>query len=200
MVDSQLRPEGVNDPLVTDAMASVPREQFVPPDVRPLAYLDRAIPLGGGRALSSPSVLGRLLTELVAEPGERALVVGAGTGYSARVLDAMGLKVTALESSAELAAAARDNGVNVVTGALEQGDPAGAPSDIIVLVGAVAHLPDARVDQLADGGRLGGAIIDRGVSRLIVGRKAAGGFGYQSIADAGVAALPGFARPPVFTF
>ena len=200
MVDSQLRPEGVNDPLVTAAMAAVPREQFLPADVRPLAYLDRAVPLGNGRALSAPSVLGRLLTELVAQPGERALVVGAGSGYSAKVLETMGLSVTALECSDVLSAQAGDNGVEVVQGPLEQGHKAGAPYDIILIDGAVEHIPDALIDQLAEGGRLGGSLIDRGVSRLIVGRRIGGGFGYQSIADAGVSALPGFAKPPAFTF
>lgn len=200
MVDNQLRPEGVNDPLVTEAMATVPRERFVPADVRPLAYLDRSIPLEQGRALPSASVLGRLLTELVAEPGERALVVGAGTGYSAKVLETMGLSVTALECSDELAAIARDNGMGAIVAPLASGHSAGAPYDIILIDGAVEHVPDALIGQLADGGRLAGALIDRGVTRLVVGRKVAGGFGYQSIADAGVSALPGFARPPAFTF
>lgn len=200
MVDSQLRPEGVNDPLVINAMSAVPREQFVPADVRPLAYLDRAVPLGEGRALSAPSVLGRLLTELVAERGERALVVGAGTGYSSAVLAAMGLEVIALESSAVLAEGARERGCKVVEGPLEEGYPEGAPYDIILIDGAVEFIPDALTGQLADGGRLGGALVDRGITRLIVGRKAAGGFGYQSVADAGVATLPGFSRPRAFTF
>ena len=200
MVDSQLRPEGVNDPLVTEAMATVPREKFVPAGAQALAYLDRSIPLGGGRTLLAPAVLGRLLTELVAEPGERALVVGAGAGYSARVLEAMGLRVVALESSPDLVAVATGNGVNTVSGSLEQGHSAKAPYDIILIDGAVEHLPDTLIGQLAEGGRLAGAIIDRGVTRLIVGRKTASGFGYQSIADAGVSALPGFARPPAFTF
>jgi protein-L-isoaspartate(D-aspartate) O-methyltransferase len=76
MVESQLRPQGVVDPAVTKAMASVPREQFVPDAVRPLAYVDRALALGGGRFLPAPAVLGQLLTQIMPEAGQRALVGG----------------------------------------------------------------------------------------------------------------------------
>jgi protein-L-isoaspartate(D-aspartate) O-methyltransferase len=132
--------------------------------------------------------------------GQRALIVGAGTGYSAAVLAAIGLSVTALESSAALAASARDNNVDVVEGPLEAGWKKGAPFDQILFDGAVEHIPDALIAQLADGGRLGAGLFDRGITRLIVGRKVGGAFGYLSLSDAGVPALPGFARPKSFTF
>ena len=200
MVDSQLRPQGVNDPAVLAAMSAVPRERFVPEHSRSLAYIDRAVPVGEGRMLSEPSVLGLLLTEMTPDLGERALVVGAGTGYSATVLREMGLDVVAVESSSELAARGRDNGVEVVEAPLEAGHKAKAPYDFILIDGAVEYIPEPLIKQLAEGGRLGAALVDRGVTRLIVGRKAGGGFGYHSIADAGVAALPGFTRPRAFTF
>ncbi len=200
MVDSQLRPQGVTDQALLEAMGKVEREKFVPAEVRPLAYIDRSLALGEGRFLVPPAVLGQLLTQMMPLPGERALVVGAGTGYSATVLQAMGLEVIALESAPALAAEARGNGLTVVEGDLEAGHKAGAPYDIILIDGAVEHIPDAITAQLADGGRLGGALKDRGVTRLIVGRKAGGSFGYLSIGDAGVAALPGFNRPRTFTF
>jgi protein-L-isoaspartate(D-aspartate) O-methyltransferase len=116
------------------------------------------------------------------------------------VLTAIGLAVTALESSAELAAQARANGIQVVEGPLEAGWSNGAPYDQILIDGAVEEIPDGIIDQLANGGRLGTALIDRGITRLIVGRKAGGAFGYLSVSDAGVPALPGFARPKAFTF
>ena len=200
MVDSQLRPQGVTDHGVLSAMGSVARERFVPDHLRPLAYGDRAIALGGGRALSAPAVLGSVLTELAPEVGERVLVVGAGSGYSAAVLKAMGLEVTALESAAPLAALARGIGLTMVEGALDAGHKAGAPYDIILIDGAVEFIPDALIKQLGEGGRLGAALIERGVTRLIVGRKSGGAFGYLSIGDAGVAPLPGFARPTAFSF
>ena len=200
MVDSQLRPQGVTDQALLEAMGKVEREKFVPAEVRPLAYIDRSLALGGSRFLAPPAVLGQLLTQMMPLPGEHALVVGAGTGYSAAILQAMGLDVVALESAPELAAQARANGLTVVEGSLEAGHKAGAPYDIILIDGAVEHIPEAITTQLANGGRLGGALSDRGVTRLIVGRKAGGAFGYLSIGDAGVAALPGFTRPRTFTF
>jgi protein-L-isoaspartate(D-aspartate) O-methyltransferase len=201
MVESQLRPEGVTDPVVLDAMAAIDREQFLPESVRPLAYSDRAIALGDGRFIPPPAILGQLLTQMAPRRGQRALVVGAGTGYSASVLARIGLGVVALESSAALAARARELGVVVVVeGPLEAGWSATAPYDQILIDGAVEAIPDAIIDQLAEGGQLGASLIDRGVARLIVGRKAGGAFGYLSLGDAGTPALPGFSRPPAFIF
>jgi len=132
--------------------------------------------------------------------GQRALVIGAGTGYSSAVLQAMGLVVTTLETSSELATAARQNGLEVVEGPLEAGWKKDAPYDQVLIDGAVEFIPDPIVDQLANGGRLGVALVDRGITRLIVGRKAGGAFGYLSLSDAGVPALPGFSLPKAFTF
>lgn len=200
MVESQLRPQGVVDPAVTQAMGLVARERFVPDAVRPLAYVDRGLALGEGRFLAPPAVLGQLLTQMMPERGQRALVIGAGTGYSAAVLAAMGLEVVAIESSPELAARARELGVTVVEGPLEAGDPKGRSFDQILVDGAVEVIPKAIIAQLADGGRLGTAIIDRGITRLAVGRKAGAAFGYLTFGDAGVPALPGFSRPKEFSF
>ena len=104
MIDSQLRPQGVSDPAVLAAMGRIERESFLPSHTRPLAYVDRAVAIGTGRFLVAPTVLGQLLTQMVPQRGQKALVVGAGTGYSAAVLKAMGLDVTAIESDPELAA------------------------------------------------------------------------------------------------
>lgn len=200
MVDSQLRPQGVNHPEVLKAMLAVPRERFVPDEARPMAYMDRSIPLAPGRAMSPAPVLGLILTQLDPRPGEKALIVGAGSGYSAAVLGEMGLNVTALESSFELVRLAKAAGVKLVEGPLEKGWKRNAPYDLVLIDGAVEHVPPAIIDQMVEGGRLGGALIERGITRLIVGRKGAGGFGHYSIADAGVARLPGFDRPVAFTF
>jgi protein-L-isoaspartate(D-aspartate) O-methyltransferase len=200
MVESQLRPQGVTDPAVVEAMGAIPRERFLPNETRPLAYVDRGVAIGAGRFMSAPAVLGQLLTQMMPRRGERALVVGAGTGYSASVLERIGLSIVALESSAELAARARELGLETTEGPLENGWKKGAPYDQILIDGAVEYLPDALIDQLADGGRLGTALLDRGVARLIVGRKAGAAFGYLSLGDAAAPALPGFSRPPVFIF
>jgi protein-L-isoaspartate(D-aspartate) O-methyltransferase len=185
---------------VLDAMRRLQREKFLPAQTRPVAYVDRAIAIGDGRFLSAPAVLGQLLTQMMPQKGQRALVLGAGSGYSAAVLEAIGLEVTAVESSPELAAAARDLQINVVEGPLAAGWAKGAPFDQILIDGAVEHIPDSIVEQLADGGRLGTALVDRRVTRLAIGRKSGGAFGYVTVGDSGVPALPGFARPRAFTF
>ena len=200
MVDTQLRPEGVNYPPVVDAMATVKREQFVGEGAAPLAYVDRAVPMGAGRFMSGPVVIGKLLSEMTPIAGERALVVGCGTGYSVCVLETIGLDVTGLESSPEFAARARELGVHVVEGPLEEGWKTGAPYDLVLIDGAVEYIPEAIVSQLTGHGRLGAALIDRGICRLAVGRRAGKGFGLRTIADSGAAALPGFAKPRTFTF
>jgi protein-L-isoaspartate(D-aspartate) O-methyltransferase len=200
MVESQLRPQGVTDPAVLSAMGSVEREKFLPPENRPLAYVDRGVGMGGGRFLPQPAVLGQLLTQMMPRFGQRALVIGAGTGYSAAVLSEIGLEVTALESSPELAGRARELGIDIVEGPLDAGFEQGAPFDQILIDGAVEYIPDAVIAQLANGGRLGTALVDRGITRLIVGRKAGGAFGYLSLSDVGVPVLPGFTRPRAFTF
>jgi protein-L-isoaspartate(D-aspartate) O-methyltransferase len=88
----------------------------------------------------------------------------------------------------------------VVEGRLEAGWKKLAPYHQILIDGAVATIPDTIVDQLADGGRLGTALVDRGITRLTIGRKAGGAFGCLSLGDAGTPALPGFSKPEAFAF
>jgi len=200
MVDSQLRPEAVTDRGVLAAMASVERERFVPESAKALAYFDRPLRLSGGRAMMPPAALGRLLSELAPRTGERALVVGSGTGYAAALLKAIGVETFALESDEGLARAAREAGVETVVGDLAAGWAKDAPYDIILLDGAVEEVPGDLQKQLTENGRLAGAIADRGVTRLVVGRVAGGSLGLRSLADADVAVLPGFSRPRAFNF
>jgi protein-L-isoaspartate(D-aspartate) O-methyltransferase len=200
MVDNQLRPEGVTDRGVLAAMAAVERERFVPEATRALAYFDRPLKVGDQRAMMPPAALGRLLSELAPQPGERALIVGSGTGYSAALLREIGVDAVALESDEALAAAAGEAGIDTQIGELAKGWAKGAPYDFILIDGAVEEVPAALVKQMRDGGRLAGAIVDRGVTRLVVGRVSAGALGLRSLADAEVDILPGFERPRVFTF
>ncbi len=179
MIDSQLRPQGVTDPAVLGAMASVAREEFVPEAVRPLAYGDRPLDLGGGKALMAPAALARLLTELQPRPGERALVVGTGNGYAPAVLQAIGLSVDTAENMA----------------AVGQG-----AYDIVLVDGAVEEVPDALVSRIAPGGRLGAGIAEYGITRLVTGRVACGALGLRRFADGDVPRLAEFARPSAFTF
>ncbi len=204
MVASQLRTTGVNDPRVIAAMSAVPRERFVPADRSALAYADALVPLGHGRELNPPMAVGRLLTEAQLRGHERALVIGAATGYSAAVLAQLVGSVTALEEDATLAGFARealeDSGVTPVEGILVQGHKAGAPYDFVLIDGAVEEVPQAIIDQVADGGAIALAIIERGVTRLCIGRVSAGAFGTTCYSDAAAAVLPGFAKPKTFSF
>ena len=201
MVDSQLRPQAVTDPLVVAAMATVPREAFVPQGSSAIAYIDRMVPLGGGRSLSPAASLGRMLTEMRCRMGERVLVIGAGTGYSSAVLAEMGLEVVAVENDPALLDKLRSlPDVTVHAGLLEEGAASAAPYDLILVDGQIEQLPDAIVDQLKPGGRLAACLVENGVPRLMVGTRSVHGFGLKTFADASMAPLPGFARPAVFTF
>lgn len=204
MVESQLRTTGVNDPRVVAAMAMVPRERFVPADWRALAYMDRPVPLGHGRELNLPEATGALLTAAEIRPSDRVLIVGAATGYTAAVVAEIALQVTALEENEALIGVGRDalagSGVELAQGPLNDGWSAGAPYDLIVVDGLIEQVPDILIEQLADGGRLACALLDRGASRLAIGRKSGSGFGLDLFADCDAVALPGFAKPKTFVF
>ncbi len=205
MVESQLRTNDVNDVDVIRAILSVPREDYVPEERRAAAYIDRAVPLANGRALNPPLATARLLTEAGVQAGQTVLLIGAATGYAAALLGALGATVTALESDEALAAEARTRlggaaGVTVVDGPLEAGVPSGAPYDLIFIDGAVESVPERLSDQVKVGGRVVFARADRGVTRLCVGTRSAGGFGATVLVDAEAVVLPGFAEPKSFRF
>ncbi len=204
MVASTLRTTGVNDPRVLAAIGAVPRERFVPEGRAPAAYADILVPLVDGRELNSPMSLGRMLNEVSPQEGERALVIGAATGYAAAVLERMVGSVVAVEEDKRLIEAARGalsgSKVKLVEGPLTAGYREGAPYDLILIDGAVEFVPQAIIDQLVDGGRLAAALLDRGVTRIAVGRRAGDAFGIAPMADSASTILPGFLKPKTFSF
>lgn len=208
MIDSQLRPTGVNDPRVLAAFASVPRELFVPEEMRSIAYLDDDLEIFPGRSLMEPLTFGNLVNRAQIAPTDRVLLIGLGGGYEAAVIARLAAEVTAVEEAPALAAqamdalaAARIGNVAVVTGPLGGGDPAHAPYDLLFINGAIEMIPPALVDQLAEGGRFAGVVIDdMGVSRAAAGRKSSGVLGTTAFLDAGTRPLPGFGRPRAFRF
>ncbi len=204
MVASQLRTTGINDPRVLAAMGEVPRERFVPADRVPAAYADALVPLGNGRELNSPMSTGRILTEASPQDGERVLLIGAATGYTAAVLALLTSSVVAVEEDPRLLEVARAalaaSPVKLVEGPLTQGHAEGAPYDVIIIDGAVEFVPDALVAQLVDGGRVGLAILSQGVSQIALGRRAGDGFGVAPVSDVATTILPGFLKPRTFTF
>ena len=182
MIDSQLRTSGVNEPWVLAAMARVPRELFVPEAAKAAAYIDRTVPLGGGRFLAPPLVHGRMLAEAVPQASDRALLVGDGEGYLAALLRPL---VGSLDSIAPQAAA-----------------PAGdkGPYSLVLIDGAVEQVPAWLTARLADDGRLVTGVVERGITRLAVGRKAGGAIALMPLAEMGIPVLAEFAAPKRWSF
>ena len=161
MVRNQLVARGITDVRVLDAMARVPREEFVPAPVRPKAYDDGPLPLSGGQTISQPFVVARMTEALKLSPGNRVLDVGTGSGYQAVVLASMGVQVYSVERDHTLYQRARETldrlgheAVQLRHGDGRQGWPSAAPFAAI-LVAAVADAPPADLlGQLQDGGRM----------------------------------------------
>jgi protein-L-isoaspartate(D-aspartate) O-methyltransferase len=220
MVDGQVRPNRVYDSRVLDAMRRLPREQFVPPAQAARAYADQDVPLGGGRVLTEPMVIARLLQLADIRRGERALVVAAGSGYSAALVAACEAQVTALEEDAGLLAMARAllpvwaPGVTVVEGPLAAGWPGGAPYDVILIDGAVEQVPEAIVRQLRPasmqagtpqvgapgGGRLVTVQRRDGIGQGVVGEAVAGALRFAAGFDCATTKLPAFRHAAGFVF
>lgn len=162
MVERQLRRRGIEDERVLGAMAAVPRERFVPEDLRGRAYRDGALPIGEGQTISQPWIVARMVALLELEGPERVLEVGTGSGYAAAVLARCCAHVVTVERHATLAerakATLRELGVRNVevrTGDGSAGVPDRAPFDgIAVTAAAAAGPPRALVDQLAPGAAL----------------------------------------------
>ncbi|WP_307119220.1 protein-L-isoaspartate O-methyltransferase family protein [Sphingomonas kyeonggiensis] len=205
MVASQLRTNAVNDTRVVEAMARVPREDFLPEAHRAIAYRDTLLPLAGGRSHNLPLATGRLLTAADVRPTDKVLLIGAAGGYAAALLAGLANAVVALEEEPTLAALSRTTlapyaNVEPVEGPLAAGHAPEGPYDLIVVDGAVEELPTTLLDQLKPEGRVVTGIVDRGVTRLASGRRTEGGFGLADFADIECAILPGFERLRTFQF
>lgn len=205
MVTGQLRTNNVNDPRVLEALFRTAREDFVPEGLAAMAYADKAVPLGGGRALNPPLATARLLADADLEPSDAVLIVGAATGYAAALASGLAGEVTALEADAGLlgharAALAGRANLRIVEGPLEAGAPKQGPFDAIIVDGAIELLPEGLVKQLKEGGRFLTGLADSGVTRLARGIKAGGRVALQPFADVECVPLPGFAKPRAFVF
>lgn len=198
MIDSQLRTVGVTDAGVLAAMAAVPREDFVPPSLAGLAYADAALEVAPARWLLEPLVLALLLQHARISAGDRVLIVGSATGYSAAVAAHIGATVTALESDEALAASAP---IATVIGPLPAGWTASAPYDLILFEGAIEVVPTAIAAQLAPSGRVAAVVRQAGVGRAFAGvLTAAGGIAGLPFLEIAAKPLPGFAAPREFVF
>jgi protein-L-isoaspartate(D-aspartate) O-methyltransferase len=156
-----LRRRGILDDRVLEAFARVPRELFVPLDLRDEAYDDRALPIGYGQTISQPFMVAAICSALGLEGHERVLDVGTGSGYQAAVLAELAVEVVTIERVPELAEQARRalaeagyEQVEVRIGDGTLGVPERAPFDGIAVAAAAPSVPEALYDQLAPGGRL----------------------------------------------
>jgi protein-L-isoaspartate(D-aspartate) O-methyltransferase len=161
MVDEQLRGRDIVDERVLDAMERVPRELFVPADLRDRAFEDAALPIGAGQTISQPYMVARIAEELGLDGDEHVLDVGTGSGYQAALLAELAAAVHTIERIPELADQARANlaaagfdNVAVHVGDGSRGLPEQAPFDAIAVAAAAPTFPQALYDQLRSGGRV----------------------------------------------
>ncbi|AKM11221.1 protein-L-isoaspartate O-methyltransferase family protein [Croceicoccus naphthovorans] len=200
MIDSQLRPSGVNDLTLIDAFMRVAREDYVAADQRAVAYVDRSLPLGEGRALTAPLSQARLLTEAKPKATDKALLIAGGTGYLAAVLAPLVASLDVVESDARLSGSEGSKAGNWHSGALTGGWKKGGPYDLIVIDGAVETVPAALATQLADDGRIVTGTVVRGVTSIAVGRKVDKSVALLPLIEMGLPILTDFAAPKGWSF
>ncbi len=207
MVDGQVRPNKVTDPRIIGAMRLLAREAFLPEALRPLAYLDTNVALGDGRVMLEPMVAARLLQVAQPRPGERALLVGGGTGYVAAMLSRCGVAVSLLDDDPALLAIARVAcagevpAIRFFEGDLRAGLPGGAPFDLIVVEGSAAAIPSEFAAQLAAGGRIAGFVTaPDGMTRAVLAERTAAGLKARPCFDCATPMLPGLLAASAFRF
>lgn len=182
MIDSQLRTSGVNEPWVLARMNAVPREDFVPAEARPVAYIDRAVPLGGSAMLAAPLFHARLLAEAKPVQSDRVLVVDGGSGYLPALIEGLAGSVTVVTPD------------DAMKGG-KKGD-----YTLLLIDGAVEQLPEGIAKRLSEDARVVTGLIDNGVSRLAIGRKSGGTIALLPLAELGIPRLAAFDKPKAWSF
>lgn len=207
MVESQVRTSDVTDLRILHAMRTLPRERFGPAQKRSLAYADLELEVAPGRYLMRPRDLAKLIQALDPRPHERALELAGATGYGAAVLAACCKSVVTLDPEPDLSFAAQaaleSCGVGAsktVSTAVVDGWKDEAPYDVIMLNGGAEIVPDAWLDQLAPGGRLGVIVREGPAGKARIYTRGENGAAYRVEFDAFPQLAPGLARPRTFTF
>jgi protein-L-isoaspartate(D-aspartate) O-methyltransferase len=161
MVEAQIARRGVRDPRVLAAMRTVPRELFIAPIFKELAYEDGALPIAEGQSISQPYIVAAMLEAAGLETDSKVLEIGAGSGYVTALLGRVADKVFAVERHAALTEAARErlralgyDNVELRTGDGSDGWPEAAPFDAIIVSAGGPQVPQTLKDQLEIGGRL----------------------------------------------
>ena len=178
MVERHLKARGIDDPLLLEAMGTVPRESFVPEHLQEFVYEDSALPIESGQTISQPYIVARMIELAEIKPGDTVLEVGAGSGYAAAVMSRMANKVFAIERHAALAklAAARLKRLGYANAEIicadgTKGLPEEAPFQAIIVSAGGPHVPEALKQQLAIGGRLIVPVGEFGFQTLIRERR-----------------------------
>ncbi|MDE1917512.1 MAG: protein-L-isoaspartate O-methyltransferase [Sphingomonadales bacterium] len=182
MIDSQLRTSGVNEPYVLAAMARVAREDFVPAASRDAAYIDRSLPLGNGRFLPAPLVHGKMVQLAAPTEDDKALIVSNGSNYLAEVLRPL------VGSLQVVDAAEIDTGMTM------------APYSLIIIDGAIEELPEELNNALAADGRIVAGLVNKTVTRLVVGSRVAETVVFAPVGEIAIPALAEFAAPKRWSF
>jgi protein-L-isoaspartate(D-aspartate) O-methyltransferase len=205
MVDTQVRPSDVTKYPIIAAMLSVPREAFVPAQMREAAYAGEHVTLGNGRVVLDPRTLAKMLDALDIQGTETVLDIGCGLGYSSAIIARVADAVVAVEEDEALATEAQralsaqgvDNAA-VNHGKLAAGAPKAGPYDVIVLQGAAEVIPDSLVSQLKEGGRIGALFMEGNLGVARVGYKIDGRITWRQVFNASAPVLPGFEMRKAF--
>jgi protein-L-isoaspartate(D-aspartate) O-methyltransferase len=209
MVESQLRVTKVTDDRVIMAFENVPREEFVSPELKGLAYIDEDLVLGFGRFMLEPMVLARLIQALDIKSDDTILDIAAGCGYSTALLSSLGQSVVGIEAHAELAKTAQENLIKmsvdnsvILHGDHQLGFASEAPYDAIIIEGAVAEVPEHILDQLSEQGRLVTVIRDNNAApgKATLFQRTKTGFSQQYLFDAQTPILTEFNKVTAFQF
>ncbi|WP_244888951.1 protein-L-isoaspartate O-methyltransferase family protein [Jannaschia rubra] len=200
MVDTQIRPSDVTKFPIIAAMLDVPREAFVPPAARPVAYMAAPVNLAPGREMMEARTLAKLLDALDIQVEDQVLVIGGGMGYSAAVLSRMADSVVMVEEHETLAAEAEAAlaGMDIVNavvlqGTLSEGAAKAGPFDVILIDGGVERLPASLIEQLTEEGRMAAIFQDGALGEARIGQKVDGHMSWRFVFNATSPVLPGFA-------
>ena len=202
MVTEQIEARGVRTPEVLQALREVPRHLFVPEDSREAAYNDGPLPIGHGQTISQPFVVAFMSEAARLRTGDRVLEIGAGSGYQAAVLAALGAQVFTMEIVPDLLdrarqalAAAGCTRVVLRAGDGTHGLPEEAPFDAILVTAAPERIPQALLDQLRVGGRLV-IPVGAGSQELVRVTRTEQGFERESLLPVRFVPMTGDARRP----
>jgi protein-L-isoaspartate(D-aspartate) O-methyltransferase len=161
MIDTQIRKRGVSSPRVLEAIAAVPRHEFVPAQFRTDAYADKPLPIGEGQTISQPYMVAAMTEALELTGSECVLEIGTGSGYQSAVLSLLAREVITVENRTALALAAQERltslgylNVHVHNGDGSAGFPDAAPYDAILVTAGAPEIPSVFAGQLREGGRL----------------------------------------------